>query len=81
MKKTFAIITALGLMSFATEKYISMKMSESQINFHWQNINQIKQVVDQSTLPHNQVMFITKALDSLQHDIQLTAKLDSTKTK
>ena len=77
MKKTLLALSALVLLSFAAEKYAIVKMKEDQINFHWQNLNAIKQVVNQSSLPHNQVLFIIQSVDSLQKDIQLNVTIDS----
>ena len=81
MKKTLAFIAVLGLLSFTVEKFVTVKFSEEQINYHWQNLNTIKNVVNSSSLPHNQVVFIIQSVDSLQKDIQTNAKLDSTTTK
>ena len=39
--------------------------------------NDIKKLVDESNLPHAQVKFILKSIDSLQNDIKKTARLDS----
>lgn len=80
MKKTVLAVAALVLlMSFVVaEKFIVVKMKEEQMNFHWQNLNTIKQVVNSSSMPHNQVVFILQSVDSLQKDIQLNASLDST---
>lgn len=78
MKKTIGILAAIALMAFTTEKFVTVKFTEKQMDFHWQSINQIKAIVDQSTLPHNQATFIIGALDSLQKNIQASAKLDST---
>lgn len=79
MKKTiFAAIIGMTLMSFAAVKYAVVKFTEPEISYHWQNINQIKTIVDQSSLPHNQVVFIIQSLDSLQRNIQKTVSIDST---
>ena len=79
MKKT--VLAVVLLMSFVVaEKFIVVKMKEEQMNFHWQNLNTIKNVVNQSALPHNQVVFILQSVDSLQKDIQNNAALDSTVT-
>ena len=81
MKKTvLAVVAAVLLMSFVAEKFIVVKMKEEQMNFHWQNLNTIKQVVNSSSMPHNQVVFILQSVDSLQKDIQSSATLDSTVT-
>lgn len=81
MKKLFIILGAITLVSFATQKFIVVKFKEEQINYHWQNLNAVKQVVSQSDLPHRQVVFIVASIDSLQKDIQSTAVLDSVSTK
>lgn len=80
MKKALLVIAAIGLLSFATEKFIVVKFKEEQINYHWQNLNAVKEVVNQSAMPHNQVVFVLKSIDSLQKDIQKTAILDSLTT-
>lgn len=77
MKKTLTFIAILGLMSFAAEKFIAVKFSEPQLNYHWKNLENIKKLVDESNLPHAQVKFIINSIDSLQKDIKKTAKLDS----
>ena len=78
MKKLLLLTTTILLFSFVADKFITIKLTEAQINFHWNSLNQIKALIDKSELPHNQVIFITKSIDSLQHDIQLNARLDST---
>ena len=79
MKKTvLAVVAAVLFTSFVAEKFIVVKMKEEQMNFHWQNLNTIKQVVNSSSMPHNQVVFILQSVDSLQKDIQNNAALDST---
>ena len=77
MKKTFTIIAILGLMSFAAEKFISVKFSEPQLNYHWNNLENVKKLIDESNLPHTQVKYIISSIDSLQNDIKKTARLDS----
>ena len=79
MKKTFIIIALFGLMSFAAnEKYINVRFSDQQLNSHWKNLEAIKKIVDESNLPHAQVKFILKSIDSLERDIKKTARLDTT---
>jgi hypothetical protein len=78
MKKTLFAIVVLMMFSFVVaEKYAIVKFKEDQINFHWQNLNAVKQVVNQSDLPHRQVIFIVQSIDSLQKDIQLNITIDS----
>jgi hypothetical protein len=80
MKKTLTILSALALMSFAAERFIAVKFTEPQLNYHWRNLESIKKIVDESNLSHAQVKFILKSIDSLQNDIKKTARLDSTGT-
>lgn len=77
MKKTLTILATLALMSFAAEKYIAVRFTEPQLNYHWRNLENVKKMVDESNLPHAQVKFIIKSIDSLQNDIKKTARLDS----
>jgi len=80
MKKVVFILGAITLLSFAAEKFIVVKFKEDQINYHWQNMQAIKQVVSGSNLPHQQALFILKSIDSLQVDIQKSAAIDSLTT-
>jgi hypothetical protein len=81
MKKLLTTTAIVTLLAFTADKFITIKFTESQINYHWNSLNQIKSLIDKSELPHNQVVYITKSIDSLQHDIQLSAKIDSTSKK
>lgn len=81
MKKALLILSAILVLSFVAEKSYTFKFTESQINYHWQQLNGIKQVVDQSSLPHNQVVYIVHTIDSLQKDLSANLKIDSTKQK
>lgn len=81
MKQVSLILLAILLLSFVAEKFVVVKFKEEQVNYHWQNLNTIKQVVNQSAMPHNQVLFIIGSIDSLQKDIQANATLDSAVTK
>jgi hypothetical protein len=46
--------------------------------YHWQNMEQIKSILDQSMLPHIQVKKqIITAIDTLQRDLQIGLKIDS----
>jgi hypothetical protein len=81
MKKVLFAIAAITLVSFTVEKFVVIKFKEDQVNYHWQNLNAIKQVVNQSALPHNQAVFCLQAIDSLQKDIQSSASIDSTLKK
>lgn len=77
--KQFTIVAgAVALLSFTVQKVVTIKFSEEQMNFHWQNLNNIKGVIDQSNLPHAQAKALIFAIDSLQADINKSYKLDST---
>lgn len=81
MKKLLSLVAIAALCAFAADKFVTIKFSEPQINYHWQNLEAIKQVADQSQLPHQQVKFIVSSIDSLQKDIARSAKIDSTSKK
>jgi len=80
MKKTKLILVALValiLVSFVAEKFIVIRMPEDKMNYHWQNLQGIKQVVGNSDLPHRQVVYILQSIDSFQKDVQVSATLDT----
>ena len=81
MKQVSLILLAILLLSFVAEKFVIIKFKEDQVNYHWQNLNAIQQVVNQSALPHNQVVFIIQSVDSLKKDIQANVTIDSTSKK
>lgn len=81
MKKTFLtllILGSIGLISFTAEKFYVFKFSEPQINYHWQNLEAIKILMDQSSLPHIQVKQAVAAIDSLQKDMKTGLTIDTT---
>ena len=81
MKQVSLILLAILLLSFVAEKFVVIRFKEDQVNYHWQNLNAIQQVVNQSALPHNQVVFIIQSVDSLKKDIQANVTIDSTTSK
>ena len=81
MKQVSLILLAILLLSFVAEKFVVIRFNEGQVNYHWQNLNAIQQVVNQSALPHNQVVFIIQSVDSLKKDIQANVTIDSTSKK
>lgn len=81
MKKSIVALLALFtlvLFAFTSEKLYVFKFSEPQINYHWQNLEAIKIMMDQSALPHNQVKQAVSAIDSLQKDMRKVLTIDST---
>ena len=77
--KGFTIALVLMIMiSFTAEKVFTLKFSEADINKHYQKLSVIRQIVDNSNLSHQEVVYVTKAIDSLQADIltQVKAQLE-----
>lgn len=87
MKKTLLILSAILLSSFTynvIEKEFTLKFKEAELGKHFQKLSLIKQIVNESNLPHQQVVFIAKSIDSLQMSIasQVQKQIsDSSKTK
>jgi hypothetical protein len=79
-KQVLVAAGAVVLLSFTVTKVVTIKFTDEQMNFHWQNLNNIKGVIDQSNLPHAQAKALIFAIDSLQTDINKSYKLDSTVT-
>ncbi len=72
MKRLLSLFVAVILLSFTTneQKEYTLKFSEGELSKHFQNLSVIKQIVDKSSMPHNEVKFIIASIDSLQKDIQ-----------
>ena len=77
IKQVLIAAGAVVLLSFTYTKVVTIKLTEEQMNFHWQNLINIKGVIDQSNLPHAQAKALIFAIDSLQTDINKSYKLDS----
>ena len=72
MKKSILIITSIcliALVSFKAEKYYTLKFTEAALNKHFQNLGTIKQLIEKSNLPHQEVVFVVNSIDSIQLDI------------
>lgn len=66
------IFIGMGIMlmtAFVAEKTYTLKFSENEINKHYQKLSIIKQIVDNSNLAHQDVVFVSKSIDSLQAEI------------
>ena len=78
-KKSLFILTIVlvfALVAFTNlPDTFTFKFSESEINAHYQNLSTIKAIVDKSNLPHQEVIFIEKSIDSLQGEIVRQIKL------
>ena len=79
VKGIFIGMGIMGLAAFTAEKTFTLKFSETDINKHYQKLSFIKQIVDNSNLAHQDVMFVTKTIDSLQADIlsQVRAQVEA----
>ena len=77
MRILFLFIIILLFSAFGNQRFYQFRMTESQANYHWQNIENLKLFIDNSTLPHNQVKLALSAIDSLQKDLQTGLTIDS----
>lgn len=76
MRKLITILIGFALMSFGVQTII-IRMTDAELTYHWQNLETTKQIIDKSTLPHNEAVFIIRSIDSLQKNILKSAKVDS----
>jgi hypothetical protein len=78
-RKSLIIFTAiLGITLVAFKNLpdaFTFKFSESEINSHYQNLSNIKIIVERSNLPHQEVVFVQKSIDSLQGELVRQIKL------
>jgi hypothetical protein len=74
IKGIFIGMGVMALTAFAAEKTFTLKFSETEINKHYQKLSVIRQIVDNSNLSHQEVVYVTKAIDSLQADILTQVK-------
>ena len=65
----FATLLFIAIMSFTAQQYYSLKFSEEALNKQFQNLTVIKQIAEKSKMAHQEVLFITASVDSLQKDI------------
>jgi hypothetical protein len=83
LKGVFIGMGIMALTAFAAEKTFTLKFSETDINKHYQKLSVIRQIVDNSNMSHQEVVYVTKAIDSLQSDIltQVKAQIEPAPTK
>lgn len=69
--------------SFTAEKIFVLKFTESDLNKHFQKLSAVKQIVDNSNMSHQDALFITRTIDSLQLEMisQVKAQLDNVPKK
>ena len=86
MKKTILALFVVASLAFGYQygKPLTVTASEEQWAYHFKNFAQIKEIVNQRNLPHQQVVFVLNSLDSLQnfsYPQLLKQLLDTTKVK
>ena len=74
VKGIFIGMGVMALTAFAAEKTFTLKFSETEINKHYQKLSVIRQIVDNSNLSHQEVVYVTKSIDSLQAEILTQVK-------
>jgi hypothetical protein len=74
VKGIFIGMALMAITAFTVEKTFTLKFSETDINKHYQKMSMIKQIVDNSNLAHQEVLFVSKSIDSLQTDILTQVK-------
>ena len=77
MKTKMIIIAAAGfvaLASLTTEKVYTLKFPEADLNLHYKNLTIIRDIASKSNLPHQEVLFITASIDSLQKEMVTQVK-------
>jgi hypothetical protein len=74
VKGIFIGMGVMALTAFAAEKTFTLKFSETDINKHYQKLSVIRQIVDNSNLSHQEVVYVTKSIDSLQAEILTQVK-------
>ncbi len=74
VKGIFIGMGVMALTAFVAEKTFTLKFSETDINKYYQKLSVIRQIVDNSNLSHQEVVYVTKAIDSLQADILTQVK-------
>ena len=74
VKGIFIGMGVMALTAFAAEKTFTLKFSETDLNKHYQKLSVIRQIVDNSNLSHQEVVYVTKAIDSLQAEILTQVK-------
>jgi hypothetical protein len=78
-RKSLIILTSILGFTFVAFTNLpdayTFKFSESEINTHYQNLSAIKVIIERSNLPHQEVVFVQKSIDSLQGEIVRQIKL------
>lgn len=65
MKKTLTILLIVSLVAFAPDK-IKVEGSIADWNKHYNKLEMIRKIVDESNMSNPEVKFITRTIDSLE---------------
>ncbi|MEN9858121.1 MAG: hypothetical protein RIT50_243 [Bacteroidota bacterium] len=77
MKYLLICLLIFCIVGFRSERFYHFSLKETQAQFHWQNLENIKYALDNSTMPHQQVKQIISAIDTLQRDLQRGLRIDT----
>jgi hypothetical protein len=77
MKYILICLLIFSIAGFRSERFYHFSLKETQAQFHWQNLENIKYALDNSTMPHQQVKQIISAIDTLQRDLQRGLRIDT----
>ncbi|MEY3948315.1 MAG: hypothetical protein ACK4YH_09250 [Bacteroidota bacterium] len=77
MKYILICLLIFSIVGFRSERFYHFSLKETQAQFHWQNLENIKYALDNSTMPHQQVKQIISAIDTLQRDLQRGLRIDT----
>ena len=74
MKRLLLAAALIGVFAFTTaDKLFTIKFTEPELSRHWTRMNDVKNIVEQSNLPHQQAKYIMMTIDSLQ--IQMSSQI------
>ena len=77
MKTKMIVIATAGFLTLASltaEKIYTLKFPEVNLNLHYKNLSIIRDIASKSNLPHQEVLFITSSIDSLQKEMAIQVK-------
>ena len=77
MKTKIIVLAAAGFLALASltaEKVYTLKFPEADLNLHYKNLSIIRDIASRSNLPHQEVLFITASIDSLQKEMSIQVR-------
>jgi hypothetical protein len=69
MKKLIAIILSLSFFSFSIQKDPTVTLPMFTWKKHIAKLETIRQIIDDSNLPNQEVKFVKASIDSLENDL------------